>query len=82
LLVMAIGQNKKTNLVNNILGVDLDHQGCIRVSPLTGQTGNPKIFAAGDCVSGGKEVVTAVANAKITANKILKYLNKSSEYQS
>ena len=34
------------------------------------QTGNPKYFAAGDCVNGGKEVVDAVAEGMAAARGI------------
>ncbi len=30
----------------------------------TGQTTNPKYFAGGDCINGGREVVDAVADGK------------------
>lgn len=32
-----------------------------------GRTGNAKLFAGGDCVNGGKEVVNAVAEGKAAA---------------
>jgi len=32
-----------------------------------GQTTNPKYFAGGDCVNGGREVVDAVADGKRAA---------------
>ena len=38
--------------------------------PETGQTGNPKYFAAGDAVSGGATVVQAVRGAKTAARGI------------
>ena len=38
-----------------------------RVDPETGQTGNPKYFAAGDAINGGATVVEAVRGAKIAA---------------
>jgi dihydropyrimidine dehydrogenase (NAD+) subunit PreT len=34
------------------------------------QTGNPKFFAGGDCVNGGKEVVDAVAEGMSAASGI------------
>jgi glutamate synthase (NADPH/NADH) small chain len=38
----------------------------------TGQTGNTRYFAGGDCVNGGREVVDAVADGKRAALAILK----------
>ena len=46
------------------------HDGKIAADPLTGQTGNPKYFARGDCVNGGREVVDAVADGKRAAKGI------------
>ena len=36
----------------------------------TFQTGNPLVWAGGDCVNGGKEVVNAVAHGKMAATDI------------
>jgi dihydropyrimidine dehydrogenase (NAD+) subunit PreT len=40
----------------------------------TGQTANPKYFAGGDCVNGGREVVDAVAAGKRAARGIIQWL--------
>lgn len=40
----------------------------------TGRTGNPKVFVGGDALSGGKEVVNAVAEGKKAAQSISAYL--------
>ncbi|KYF50957.1 hypothetical protein BE04_50725, partial [Sorangium cellulosum] len=39
----------------------------VLVDPATHRTGNPRVYSGGDCVNGGKEVVNAVAEAKIAA---------------
>ena len=39
----------------------------VDVHPSTGQTTNPRYFAGGDCVNGGREVVDAVAEGKRAA---------------
>jgi glutamate synthase (NADPH/NADH) small chain len=36
----------------------------------TGRTSNPKYYAGGDCVNGGREVVDAVADGKRAAASI------------
>jgi glutamate synthase (NADPH/NADH) small chain len=41
------------------------------------QTGNPKIFAAGDMVRGADLVVTAIADARKAASGIVSYLVSS-----
>jgi glutamate synthase (NADPH/NADH) small chain len=44
------------------------------VNPQTGQTADPKYFAGGDCVNGGREVVDAAAEGKRAAQGILEWL--------
>ena len=51
--------------------VTLDAKGCVVVDGKTRQTGNPKIFAGGDCINGGKEVVNAVADGRDAARALL-----------
>jgi glutamate synthase (NADPH/NADH) small chain len=52
-------------------GVSIDARGCVVADPQTGATGNPKVFAGGDCVNGGKEVVNAVAEGRDAARHLL-----------
>ena len=42
-------------------------KGKVAIDRATGQTSNPKFFAGGDCVNGGREVVDAVADGKRAA---------------
>lgn len=78
MVVFAIGQNlSPNNLAKRFPGVKLDDKGRISVDSLTGKTNNNKVWAAGDCVSGGKEVVNAVRDAKIVVEDMLKYFKKS-----
>jgi len=71
MVVKALGQQPITELVRSIQGVELK-AGRVVVNPDSHQTGNPKYFAAGDCVNGGKEVVDAVAEGMIAARGIHK----------
>lgn len=48
------------------------------ISRETGQTTNPKIFAGGDCINGGREVVDAVADGKRAAIGIKNWLSGQS----
>jgi glutamate synthase (NADPH/NADH) small chain len=73
LVVPAIGQSPLTELLQQMRGVEV-RDGRIVADRLTGQTGNPKYFAAGDCVNGGREVVDAVAGGKRAAMAMLKAL--------
>jgi dihydropyrimidine dehydrogenase (NAD+) subunit PreT len=58
MVVPALGQSKLTTWVNV-------------VDRATGRTDNPKYYAGGDCVNGGREVVDAVADGKRAALGIL-----------
>ncbi len=71
LVVPAIGQSPFAQLVQELRRVEV-RGGRIVADPATGQTGNPRYFAGGDCVNGGKEVVDAVADGKRSAQAILK----------
>lgn len=65
-VLRASGQEKRRGFLAGIPGLELDKGGRVIVDE-TGRTGNPKVFAGGDCVSGGKEVVNAVADGKKAA---------------
>jgi dihydropyrimidine dehydrogenase (NAD+) subunit PreT len=66
MVVPALGQSRLTGA----LPVECD-AGVIRVNRATGRTSNPKYFAGGDCVNGGREVVDAVADGKRAAMGML-----------
>lgn len=71
LIVPAIGQSPLTQLLQELRGVDVK-DGRIVADRVTGQTGNARYFAGGDCVNGGREVVDAVAGGKRAAMAMLK----------
>jgi dihydropyrimidine dehydrogenase (NAD+) subunit PreT len=71
LVVPAIGQSPFTALIQELRRVEV-RDGRIVADRITGQTGNPRYFAAGDCVNGGREVVDAVAGGKRAALAMLK----------
>jgi glutamate synthase (NADPH/NADH) small chain len=71
LCILAIGQSKLRALASALPDVTLDAKGCVVVDGKTRQTGNPKIFAGGDCINGGKEVVNAVADGRDAARALL-----------
>jgi dihydropyrimidine dehydrogenase (NAD+) subunit PreT len=73
MVIKALGQAKQTDLLG-AFKVKLDPKGRVVVDPATNQTSQPKIFAGGDCVNGGKEVVNAVADGKRAAAGIHKML--------
>jgi dihydropyrimidine dehydrogenase (NAD+) subunit PreT len=70
LVVLAIGQARLTALAEAFEGVVLDERGRVVVDEATCRTGNPKVYAGGDCVNGGKEVVNAAQHGKLAARAI------------
>lgn len=74
LAVIAIGQAKLQKTLEHFPGVALDERGRVVIDPATGRTGNPKIYAGGDAVSGGQEVVNAAQEGKVAARAICQAL--------
>ena len=74
-VVKAIGQQPRTQLFAWIEGLELDC-GRPKVDPQTGQTTNPKYFAAGDATNGGATVVEAVRSAKVAAGGVDGYIGR------
>ncbi|MCZ7682939.1 MAG: FAD-dependent oxidoreductase [Sandaracinaceae bacterium] len=70
LIALAIGQSRLTKLAAAFEGVALDGKGRVVVDEATCRTGNPKVYAGGDCVNGGKEVVNAAQHGKLAARAI------------
>jgi glutamate synthase (NADPH/NADH) small chain len=68
-VIKATGQSKQTEFLKLIEGLKFDDKGKISVNEYF-QTTNKKFFAAGDAVSGGQEVVNAVADGKKAAKAI------------
>jgi glutamate synthase (NADPH/NADH) small chain len=77
-VIPAIGQSPLLELLSQARGVRLE-RGRVAIDRATGQTANPKFFAGGDCVNGGREVVDAVADGKRAALGIAKWLGTRTE---
>ena len=75
MVIKAIGQSAKTKFLNSITGLEIDN-GKVKIDPDNYQTGNPKVFAGGDCINGGKEVVNAAYDGKMAAHGIHSFLSK------
>jgi len=72
MLIPALGQSRLVKLLNiELRGTS------ILVDRPTGQTSNPKYYAGGDCVNGGREVVDAVADGKRAALAIVARLEQT-----
>jgi glutamate synthase (NADPH/NADH) small chain len=71
LVGLAIGQAKVKGIAAELGSVMLDAKGCVIVDAKTKRTANAKVYAGGDCVNGGKEVVNAVAEGRDAARAMI-----------
>ena len=76
LVLIAIGQSTLGTLVAQLPGIEVE-AGCVRRDE-NGATGRPGVFAGGDGANGGREVVNAVAEGKIAARAIDRWLKGGS----
>lgn len=68
MVIKATGQENHDDLFSSIPDLKIE-RGLVLVNP-DYQTSNPRYFAGGDCINGGKEVVNAVAHGKAAAHGI------------
>ena len=73
LILLAIGQGKQGELVEALPGLQVEW-GKIVVNE-EGATGCAGVYAGGDCINGGKEVVNAVADGDVAAQAIHKFIS-------
>jgi dihydropyrimidine dehydrogenase (NAD+) subunit PreT len=73
LVLLAIGQDKQHDLVQNLAGLEIEW-GKVVVDD-NKSTGCAGVFAGGDCINGGKEVVNAVDDGQKAAESIHNYLS-------
>jgi glutamate synthase (NADPH/NADH) small chain len=66
MVIPALGQSRFVGMLHEARGIELNG-GSIAIDRPTGRTSNPKYYAGGDCVNGGREVVDAVADGKRAA---------------
>jgi dihydropyrimidine dehydrogenase (NAD+) subunit PreT len=71
--VKALGQEPLLDLLAAIPGLEVDH-GRVVIDAASGATSLPGLFAGGDCISKGAEVVDAVQEGKVAALGIDAYL--------
>lgn len=76
--VKALGQQPLVELMDTIDGLEID-RGRVVVDTHSGATSVPGLFAGGDCVSKGAEVVNAVEEGKIAARGIVDFLDRCEE---
>jgi dihydropyrimidine dehydrogenase (NAD+) subunit PreT len=69
MVVKSLGQEPLMDLLSTLPGLE-HHAGKVAVNPKTGATTVPKLFAGGDCLRNGGEVVDAVRDGKLAAQGI------------
>ncbi|MBI2428386.1 MAG: NAD(P)-dependent oxidoreductase [Ignavibacteriales bacterium] len=73
MVIKAVGQNIDDSFLSSIPDLKIE-DGMVVVDGKTYQTTNPKYFAGGDCINGGKEVVNAAYDGKRAAYGIRKWI--------
>lgn len=71
--IKALGQTPVLEMLAAIPGVDTSG-GRVHVDPATYSTGAPGLFAGGDCINKGMEIVNAVQDGKLAARSIHQFL--------
>ncbi len=69
IVIVATGQAPRSPFLSDVAGLDLDRSGTVVVDA-DSRTSRPAVWAGGDCVNGGKEVVNAVAEGMAAARSI------------
>lgn len=73
MVIKAVGQNIDKSFLSSIPELKIN-DGMVVVNSKTYQTTNPKYFAGGDCINGGKEVVNAAYDGKRAAYGIRQWI--------
>ncbi|MDY6854542.1 MAG: FAD-dependent oxidoreductase [Thermodesulfobacteriota bacterium] len=76
ILVPAIGQAIDLSLMEGGDKVETSRKNTLIVNEFTMQTSNPKIFSAGDCVTGPSALIRACAGGRKAAMNIDRMINK------
>jgi glutamate synthase (NADPH/NADH) small chain len=66
MVVKALGQVPLLDLLRALPGLRID-RGKVVVDSATGATSVPRLYAGGDCIRGGGEIVDAVQDGKVAA---------------
>ena len=78
MVIKALGQEPLLGLLKAIPGLKVE-RGLVVVDRTDGKTSVPKLFAGGDCISKGAEVVDAVQEGKLAAAGIHAMLSSKSD---
>ena len=75
MVIPAVGQSRFLEFLRSCREIEI-RGGTVVVDPATGRTSNPRYYAGGDCVNGGREVVDAVAEGKRAGLGMVSWLEK------
>jgi dihydropyrimidine dehydrogenase (NAD+) subunit PreT len=78
MVVRAVGQKQATDFLHAVQGIEIRKNGTVAIDAQH-RTGNPKYFAGGDCVNGGREVVDAVAEGMAAGRGIDAWLGAAAD---
>jgi glutamate synthase (NADPH/NADH) small chain len=81
MVIPALGQSGFMGLLHESRGIRLNGRS-IAIERPTGRTSNPRYYAGGDCVNGGREVVDAVADGKRAALAMARRLAEAANARS
>jgi NADPH-dependent glutamate synthase beta subunit-like oxidoreductase len=76
MVIPAIGQSRFLDFLAGCRGIEV-RDGTVVVDAETGRTANPRYYAGGDCVNGGREVVDAVAEGKRAGQAMVSWLERA-----
>jgi formate dehydrogenase (NADP+) beta subunit len=72
--ILAIGQASDLSFLGPEDGIETTRQGTVKIDPGTLRTTAPGVFAAGDIAFGPRLIISAVADGKLAAAEIDRYL--------
>jgi glutamate synthase (NADPH/NADH) small chain len=67
--IKALGQVPLASFIQSLPDLKFE-RGCVLADPETGYTGVPGLYAGGDCITKGAEIVNAVQQGKLSARAI------------
>jgi formate dehydrogenase beta subunit len=73
-VILAVGQAADFSFLKPEDGIEITHQGTIKIDPETLMSTAPGIFAAGDIAFGPRLIISATADGKKAADQIDRYL--------
>jgi NADPH-dependent glutamate synthase beta subunit-like oxidoreductase len=74
-VILAVGEHADLSLLRGAPDVEIRPGGVVGVDPVL-MTGQPGIFAGGDCVGGARTMTASVGQGKLAARAMLEWMDK------